>query len=173
MRNQIKKIVLIGPESTGKTTLAQQLASYYETVWVQEYAREYIAGLNRLYEEADLLNIAKGQIKLETKNLENATNILVCDTDLIVIEVWATVKYGRCADWILKTIAQRQYDLYLLCGTDVTWEDDPQREHPSQREELYEQYLAILNRYKKKYIELVGNEAIRLQKAINAIDDFL
>lgn len=167
---KIKKIVIIGPESTGKTTLAEQLAAHYQTVWVREFARDYIEQLDRDYEENDLLIIAKGQIQTEEAALAQAKNILICDTDLIVIQIWAEVKYGACDAWILDTIKNRHYDLYLLCGTDIPWEFDPQREHPEFRNELYEMYLKTLQKYNEKYIELFGNKAIRLNKAIQHID---
>lgn len=166
-----KKIVLIGPESTGKTTLAEQLAKHYQTVWVSEFARDYIHKLDRDYVENDLLKIAKGQIRAEEKLLAKAENILICDTDLIVIQIWAEVKYGACNSWILEQIKTRNYDLYLLCGTDIPWEFDEQREHPEFRNELYEIYLKTLQKYNKNYVELFGNKDFRLKKAIHHIDN--
>lgn len=165
------KIVLIGPESTGKSTLANQLAEHYNTVPSEEFAREYIDKLERKYVESDLLKIAKGQIDEEEMKLAKAKNILICDTDLIVIQIWAEVKYGCCDEWILEEIAVRDYDLYLLCGTDVPWEFDFQREHPEFRNELYQIYLKKLNQYNKKYIEIIGNKIVRLEKAIRSIDE--
>jgi nicotinamide riboside kinase len=167
------KIVVIGPESTGKTTLARQLAEYYQTVWVKEYAREFIENLDRDYMESDLLTIAKGQIRAEEKLLAKAENILICDTDLIVVQIWAEVKYGRCANWILEQVEQRDYDLYLLCGTDIPWEFDAQREHPAFRDELHTIYLKTLKKYHKPYVKLVGNKAIRFNHAIEHIDRLL
>jgi NadR type nicotinamide-nucleotide adenylyltransferase len=168
-----KKIVLIGPESTGKTTLAEQLAAHYQTVWVSEFARDYINNLDRDYIENDLFAIAKGQIRAEEKLLAKAEKVLICDTDLIVIQIWAEVKYGACDAWILEQIETRNYDLYLLCGTDIPWEFDVQREHPEFRNELYEIYLKTLQKYNKNYIELFGNKDFRLKKAIHHIDTLL
>jgi nicotinamide riboside kinase len=93
----MQKIIITGPESTGKTTLAQQLAQHYQTVWVPEYSRDYIAQLNRSYEEDDLLEIAKGQVRREDEMVAKHTpDLLICDTSLLVIKVWSKVKYQRC-----------------------------------------------------------------------------
>jgi NadR type nicotinamide-nucleotide adenylyltransferase len=167
------KIVVIGPESTGKTTLAKQLADHYQTTWVKEYAREFIENLDRDYTENDLLAIAKGQIRAEEALLAKARTVLVCDTDLIVVQIWSEVKYGRCDAWILEQIRVRDYDLYLLCGTDIPWEFDVQREHPTFRNELYAVYLETLKKYPKNYVELVGNKVTRLNDSIQKIDTLL
>ncbi|MFK7948086.1 MAG: AAA family ATPase [Saprospiraceae bacterium] len=169
----MKKIVFIGPESTGKSTLAEQLAKYYRTTWVEEYARSYIDKLNRPYEESDLITIAQGQLLAEAKKEKEANEVLFCDTDLIVIEIWSTVKYGKCDKWTLEQIKQCHYDLYFLCGTDVPWEYDEQREHPEFREELFEMYESKLIEYNKKYIKLIGNKQLRLKKAIKIVDKLL
>lgn len=171
--SNIKKVVLIGPESTGKTTLAKQLAKHYRTIWVEEYAREYIDGLNRPYEQSDLLNIAQRQLLAEAKQIKKANQVLFCDTDLIVIEIWSKVKYGKCDKWILEQVKNRHYDLYLLCGTDVPWEYDAQREHPEFRNELFEMYELKLIEHNKKYCKIIGNKSIRLKKAIEIIDKLL
>jgi GTPase SAR1 family protein len=109
------KIVLTGPESTGKTTLAKQLANYLETAMVPESARHYIDNLDRPYLESDLLEIAKKQIELEKQQITKAQRILICDTDLITIKIWSEYKYQRCDPQILKWIEQEHYDHYLLC----------------------------------------------------------
>ena len=125
----IKKIVVIGPESTGKSTLSEALATALHTVWVPEYAREYLEHLNRPYSETDLQAIARGQLLKEGEVAPLVNKVLICDTDLYVIKVWSEHKYGRCHASILEEIARRKYDLYLLTGIDMPWSPDPLREH--------------------------------------------
>jgi NadR type nicotinamide-nucleotide adenylyltransferase len=167
----IKKIVAIGPESTGKSTLAQQLAAYFETTFVPEYARRYIDELDRDYQERDLLNIAKGQIQLEEQRSIEAKNYLFCDTDLTVIKVWSLNAYQNCDEWVLEQINTRKYDLYLLCGIDTPWEYDPQREHPHLRAHFYDIYKNELQNRNLPFIELEGNKEVRLEAAIQRINE--
>ncbi|SFV28816.1 AAA family ATPase [Thermoflavifilum thermophilum] len=171
----MKKIVVIGPESTGKSTLSEQLAAHLHTVWVPEYAREYLNQLNRPYEEADLLAIARGQIETEDRLFHQANRFLICDTDLYVIKVWSEHKYGNCHPWILHQIARRHYDLYILTYIDIPWTYDPQREHPQpeMREYFFRVYLDIVINSQVPWILVKGNPTERLQIALNAIDHLL
>ncbi len=152
----IKKIVIIGPESTGKSTLCKQLAEHYNTLWCPEFARTYLEknGTNYTYE--DLLIIAKGQLDLED-NFENLTiknsfeNFinqpkLFLDTDMIVMKVWCEYIFGKCHDFILEEMKTRKYDLYLLCDIDLPWVKDELREYPDEkpRQELFNIYKNIL-----------------------------
>lgn len=163
---------MIGPESTGKTTLTEQLARYYQTSFVPEYAREYIQQLERSYEEKDLLEIAKVQIHGEEAALQQANKYLFCDTDLQVIKVWSLNSYGRCHPWILQQIAQRHYDFYFLCGIDVPWAFDPQREHPDPhwRTHFYNIYQQELQSRQLPFAEITGNPTTRLRTAIDIIE---
>ncbi|MGB3587118.1 MAG: ATP-binding protein, partial [Tunicatimonas sp.] len=138
------KIITTGPESSGKSTLAQALAGYYQVVWVPEYARDYLNKLNRPYQEEDLLKIAKGQIKREDEAAKGKPDLLICDTSLMVIKIWSEYRYRRCHPWILKQIERRPLDLYLLCTPDIPWEPDPQRENPTNRDELFLLYQQAL-----------------------------
>lgn len=167
----IKKIVVIGPESTGKSTLSRQLAEALGTVWVPEYARAYLENLGRPYTEDDLLTIAQGQLQSEQEALPKANNILVCDTDLYVIKVWSEAKYGRCHSSILESITTQTCDLYLLTYIDVIWEDDPLREHSAleEREYFYGQYRDIVMNSGVPWADIRGNEAARLQLALDAV----
>lgn len=167
----LKKIVVIGPESTGKSTLSSQLAHHYNTVWVPEYAREYIDSLDRPYQEKDLLKIARGQIDLEEKLSIQANKYLICDTNLLVLQVWSQHKYQRTHSWILDQIAKRHYDFYLLTYIDIPWQDDPQREHPHLREHFFQVYQSLLERLAKPYIIIKGDHQNRLETAINVIDN--
>lgn len=165
----IKKIVLTGPESSGKTTLAKQLSEHLGAIWVPEYARQYITTLKRSYRESDLVNIAKGQLSLEELSLKRTTDYLICDTDLLTIKIWSLVKFGRCNGFVIDTIEKRSYDLYLLCSPDIPWEYDPQRENPNDRSKLYDIYKKELEFYGKNFSEIKGNEEERLKQALEYI----
>ena len=163
------KIVITGPESTGKTTLAMQLSTYFKTVWVSEYARRYIDQLNQPYGFDDLEKIAKGQLELEDKKLLLAKKLIFCDTDLLTIKIWSEVKFNKCSKWIQKQVEERYYDHYLLCKPDLPWEYDPQREHPEQRNELFFLYEKELKKYGKSFSIIEGAGEQRLNNAIKVI----
>lgn len=167
----MKKVVVIGPESTGKSTLSEQLASCYQTAWVHEYARDYLTPSQNIYTEADLLHIAKGQVALEETIAASATGMLICDTDLYVMKVWSEHSYGRCHKWILEQIAVRKYDFYILTDIDMAWTPDPLREHGEahMRNYFFKQYLDILINSNVPWVKVSGNELQRLQQAQNAL----
>ncbi len=125
----MKKIVIIGPESTGKSTLCRQLAEHYGTAWCPEFAREYLTTNGKDYGYADLLTIAQGQLALEDQmQLQAKNDLYFIDTDMYVMKVWCEVAFGQCHTWILKQIAARKYDLYFLCNTDLPWVKEELRE---------------------------------------------
>jgi len=168
----MKKVVILGPESTGKSTLSRQLAAHYQTEWVPEYARQYLDELDRPYEQHDLLAIAAGQLRLEDEKARQARHLLICDTDLYVIKVWSEHKYGECDPRILEQIAARQYDLYLLTYIDIPWEDDPQREYPDpqMREYFYHIYRDIVMHAGVPWADIRGSYAERQARAIAAVE---
>ena len=170
--NQIRKIAITGPESTGKSMLAEQLAEHYHTAWVPEYAREYINNLDHPYNREDILEIAKGQILSETAIFPQADKLLICDTELIVTKIWSEVKYGKCDPWILEKITERSYDLFLLCDIDLPWEEDPQRENPHDREYLFNLYEAELISRAFPFFVISGFGKDRLDNAIRIIETF-
>lgn len=169
--NKIKKIVIIGGESTGKSTLSKALAEHYKTQWVPEFAREYLEKLNRTYNQNDLTIIAKGQLKLEDEKAKHANQFLFCDTDLNVIKVWSEFKYNSCENKILNFIATRKYDAYILTSPDFPWQDDPLREHPNEkdRKNLFIQYKEILISLNLPFCIVKGNELERFKNACNFI----
>ncbi len=172
------KIVLFGPESTGKTTMSELLAKHYNTVWVAEYAREYLQekwnNERRTCEDADLIPIAKGQIALENKLALKADKVLICDTDLLETKVYSEEYYGGFVHPNLDKYAlKNQYDLYLLTNIDTPWEADDLRDRPEQREEMYSAFEAALIKHNKPYIKLNGSIKNRLAVAISAIDKLL
>ncbi|HEX7844560.1 MAG TPA: ATP-binding protein [Chitinophagaceae bacterium] len=183
----IRKIVIIGPESTGKSTLCEQLAQHYETLWCPEFAREYLLTNGTSYEYDDLLTIAKGQLALEDEYmrmletqtlplLENGGHIpLFIDTDMYVMKVWSEFAFGQCDPFILDEIVKRKYDLYLLCNVDLPWTKDELREYPDlqTRKQLYNIYKDIMINQAVPWIDISGNYEERLAKAINVIDSIL
>jgi NadR type nicotinamide-nucleotide adenylyltransferase len=166
------KIAITGPESTGKSMLAEQLAEHYHTLWVPEYAREYINNLDRPYNQEDILEIARGQIRSETLLCRQTKELLICDTELMVTKIWSEVKYGNCDPWILKKIIENRYDLFLLCDIDLPWEEDPQREHPNDREYLFSLYKEELTNRAFPFFVISGLGKKRFNNAIRVIETF-
>lgn len=171
--SHIKKVVVIGPECTGKSELSQFLATHFKTVWVEEYARAYLNKLNRLYEQPDLTKIAHGQIRMEEEWMQDANRVLICDTNAVVVKVWSEFKYGNCEPDILKVIKERHYDLYLLTYIDIPWQDDPQREHPDKREHFFKIFKAEVEKSGVPYVLIEGEREVRRKKAIEAIEKIL
>jgi len=176
----IKKFVILGPESTGKSTLCKSLAAHYQSAWCEEYAREYLLKNGTSYTPDDLLKIAKGQLKLEdltTKALaeSNKAPILFIDTDMYVMKVWSEYVFGECDFFILDTIVKRKYDGYLLCNIDLPWTKDELREYPDEkpRQELFAIYKDLLMNQTTPWALISGNDAERSQAAIMAIDQMM
>ena len=177
----IKRIVAIGPESTGKSTLCQQLAKHYNTDWVKEYAREYLLKTGSAYTFENLLDIAKSQIESEDLAIRQLTarstrpSLMFCDTDMYVMKVWCEFVFEKCHHWILNRIAERKYDLYLLCNVDIPWIKDELREYPDlkNRQKLYCFYKDVLTNQHVPWVEISGNYHERLEKAIAEVNKIL
>lgn len=169
----VRKVVILGPECTGKSELSEYLANHFSTVWVEEYARTYISTLERPYGPEDLPVIARGQLSLEDTFTPQANRVLICDTDLYVIKIWSQFKYGFVHPDILKSIATRKYDLYLLSYIDVPWAYDPQREHPQQRDELFGMYHQEMLRQHVPFTIIRGTREERRASAIESIRKLL
>ncbi|MBM3435986.1 MAG: ATP-binding protein, partial [Bacteroidetes bacterium] len=129
MERLVRRIAITGPECTGKSELAVRLAQHFKTLWIPEYAREFISKLKRPYTYDDILTIAKKQVTLENEASAKADKILISDTELIVCKIWCEFKFRKCHPWILEKINQQSFDLYLLTDIDLPWQPDPQREH--------------------------------------------
>ena len=197
-----KKIVILGPESTGKSSLCKELALHYSTQWVPEYAREYLLTNGNVYTFENLLDVAKGQIALEessihemeqltkallnneerskNKSLSSATELITApplfiDTDMYVLKVWCEFVFDKCHHWILNQVVERKYDLYLLCDIDLPWVKDELREYPDYetREKLYHYYKDIMVNQRIPWVSISGNYQQRLQTAIEAVDTIL
>lgn len=179
----LKKIVIIGPESTGKSTLCENLATYYNTIWCREYAREYLLKHGNQYSFEDLDTIARGQLSLESKAAAEVLNapsagphpLLFIDTDMYVMKVWCEFVFEKCHQWILDEIVSRRYDLYLLCNTDLPWVKDELREYPDleSRQKLYHIYRDIMINQATPWINITGTDQERFGKAKQAVDQLL
>jgi len=187
------KVAVIGPESTGKSTLCELLALHYHTQWCPEFAREYLLAHGMNYTYDDLLYIAKRQLEMEDDYIEKVrkserpkvrktvssgltdfppSRLLFIDTDMYVMKVWCEFVFGNCHKWILEQIVKRKYDLYLLCNTDLPWVKDELREYPDlkTRDTLYYIYKDLMINQSTPWIDISGNSDERLQKAIKAVD---
>ena len=166
-----KRILILGPESTGKSTLAEKLAEHFAEPWVPEVAREYLEKLDRPYAYEDLLQIGKQQMQLEDELAKQAKHYLFCDTDLRVIQVWSQNRYGKVDPWVLEELARRTYDLILLCATDLPWQEDPFREHPEleMRQQFFEIYQQLSQASGFPWILVSGFTDKRLSTAIQAV----
>lgn len=175
MPKKTLKIGITGPESTGKSTLAKQLAHYYRTIWVPEYAREYLAGLNRAYTQADVEQIATGQLTRMNQALVKIpdSTLVFFDTELLVLKIWLQHAYGTCPEWLLQAIPAQNLDLYLLMNVDLPWEPDPQREHPNLRQFFYDWYKRELQAYGFHFVEISGSYTTRYQAARQQIENLL
>ena len=194
----LKKVVIIGPESTGKSTLCKQLAAHYQTRWCPEFARKYLLEHGMDYTYDDLLTIAKGQIELEEeyeKSMVNgqwsktATDLsgishspftihhspLFIDTDMWVMKIWCEFVFGKCHQYILDQIAARKYDLYLLCNIDLPWIQDELREYSDLeiRKKLYSIYRNEMQHQSTPWVEISGSHEERFQEAIKQVNKIL
>lgn len=174
----IIKVVMFGPESTGKTTLSEQLARHYNSVWVPEYAREYLQDKwnneRKTCEPKDLLPIAEGQMRLENELAKKATDLLICDTDLLETKVYSEAYYlGYCDPVLEKYALENQYDLYFLTYIDIPWEKDDLRDKPNERERMFQYFKDTLEKYDRKFVILKGDKKTRLKTAVEHIDNLL
>jgi NadR type nicotinamide-nucleotide adenylyltransferase len=174
--SDILKVVVFGPESTGKTTLSKQLARHYNTVWVPEYAREYLQEKwnkeQRTCEPKDLLPIARGQMRMENALTLQARDILICDTDLLETKVYSEAYYlGYCDPLLEKYALSNSYSLYLLTYIDVPWVKDDLRDKPGERERMFCYFKRTLEKYNRNFATLKGSKKTRLKQAITTIDN--
>ena len=174
----IIRVVLFGPESTGKTTLSEKLARHYNTVWVPEYAREYLQDKwnneRKTCEPRDLLPIAEGQMRLENELVTKATDLLICDTDLLETKVYSEAYYlGYCDPVLEKHALENQYDFYFLTYIDIPWAADDLRDKPNERERMFLYFKDTLEKYNRNFVILKGDKKTRLKTAVEHIDNLL
>lgn len=163
----MKKVAITGPESTGKTTLAGQLAEHFQGVYVPEYARSYMANLDRPYHYADVVYIAEQQLALESRYENERYDWLFADTDLWVIYIWLKDKFGKVPEWLRAELKTPYYHLHLLMAPDLGWEPDPLRENPGRLEALFEQYYYELESAEHPFAIVRGRKKARFQNALS------
>ena len=175
--SNVIKIALFGPESTGKTTLAKQLAAHFKTNWAPEFAREYLEQklkkTGQICEPEDLLPIAVGQTTAENEALLTANQYLFSDTCLLATKVFSEIYYDFCDPTLEEAARSHQYDLFFLTDIDVPWKKDLLRDKPEGREEIFQTFRSALIENGKPYITLRGDAETRFQKAIEIIEDFV
>ena len=169
------KIAIVGSESTGKTTLAEQLSRHYNTPYVHEYAREFLEPREGVYGEEDLVDIAKGQIRLEQKIVNQGEKLLICDTNVLAIKIWSDFKYGRCDQWIQEEVTKLTHHFYFLMDIDVPWESDKLRENAASNDRLTLRTMheKELENQGFSFLLLSGTKEKRFTKAVDVIDRML
>lgn len=167
------KIAITGPESTGKTTLARQMAKSFNTVYVPEYARDYLNQIDRGYTYEDVLRIAEGQFKKEEEIQGIANQIVFCDTGLLVLRIWLADKFGAIPGWIDKALGEGNYDYFLLMAPDLPWEGDQLREDPERLDELFKAYQEKLNTFQLTYQSIYGKGERRFNNALQVVEEWL
>lgn len=168
------KIVILGPESTGKTTLTQALANHFQAPFVAEYAREYLEKkADRAYELKDLEAIGKGHVNAVQAMLKSNPPILFCDTDLVTLHIWSMDKFDQAVPFVEANMKTQQANLYLLCKPDLKWEYDPLREDANRRDELYDWNAWVLKSMNATFVEIGGQGEKRTMRAIAAVESHL
>jgi len=169
----LKRVAIVGPESTGKTWLAKKLANHYNTKMVSEFAREYFNNKEYQYSPDELVDIAKGQLENEEVVAMLSNGILFCDTESIVMKIWSKVVFDFVPDWIEKQVSEHVYDLYLLCYPDLEWEPDPLRSNPHNRQFIYNLFVKELeeNNFNYKVVKDIGDR--RIKNAVNFVDELI
>jgi NadR type nicotinamide-nucleotide adenylyltransferase len=196
--NNILKIAVIGPESTGKSTLSEQLANHYHTLWVPEYAREYCSTLTHECTLEDEMNMFYGQLASEDAAIESlqsstshesratsheithhsklearSSKLLICDTTIVTVKIWCEHVFESCPIEVQKVFEERTYDLYLLMDIDLPWMEDPLRDFPHLREYFMQWYIRLMNESNANYKVISGTNEQRFENAVKAIDNFL
>lgn len=169
----VKRVCIIGSESTGKTTLAEALARHFETCWVPEYARSYLTANGGHCDQDDLQRIAQGQVASENSLARQANRLLVCDTNLLATMIWSERYWGHVPEQIAQLHEQHRYDLYMLTGLDVPWQADGLRDSPHLRGWMQRRFEQELQRSNAPYIHLNGCHEQRLVQAIRAIESIM
>lgn len=170
------EVAIVGVESTGKSTLAEDLARYYQSEWVEEFARKYLENKGKHYSYDDVLYIAQNQHKnIQEAIKATSKDVIFIDTELLVTKIWQEYVFGKCHDWIDTHLPKQTYQIYLLTDIDLPWQPDPLREYPEieKSQEIHQLYLFYLEKYGFTYHLISGNRQERLQRAIKVIEDYI
>ena len=174
LRMKVPTFAIVGPESSGKSTLTEALAHHYRCVWVKEYARAVLEEQGPDYVEEDLLAFARGQLVALGEGIQMAQRtgppLVFCDTDIITIRIWSEEVYGRCHPLIKQLANNVAFDHWFLCRPDMPWEPDPLRENPQDRDRLFTVYEDMLKRLKKPYTIIEGDHGARMRTATAIVD---
>jgi HTH-type transcriptional repressor of NAD biosynthesis genes len=169
----VKRVCLMGPESTGKTVLAERLARHFDTAWVCEYARPLLDSKGGRCDREDIPKIIRGQAASEGALARRANRVLICDTDLLTTTIWSEFLFGECPEWIRREAASRKYDLTLLMDSDCPWVDDDQRFLPHQRREFHTRCRDVLEAHGRPTVEISGTWDQRFESAVRAVEPLL
>lgn len=166
----VKRVCIVGPESTGKTTLAEQLAKHFKTVWTPEYARGLLDRKGATCELSDIQLIAEGQLRTEKEQAREANKVLFCDTDLMTTTIWSKHFFNKCPAWIEEAANGQKYDLTLLTNIDIPWIEDPQRDAPHLREYFLDWFKREFEKRGRSYVLISGLNEERLQRAVEEVE---
>jgi NadR type nicotinamide-nucleotide adenylyltransferase len=171
--SNILKIAVVGPESTGKSSMSAYLAKHYNTVWVPEYARAYCENLTEQPTWQDEINMFYGQLASEEEILPGANKLLICDTTFITVKIWSDEIFGKTPQEVLDELPKHPYDLYLLLDIDLPWQEDPLRDFPHMREHFMAVWNKELQTLNANYVTISGTGDERYKSAVNAIDAYI
>lgn len=169
----LTRICLFGPESTGKTTLARDLAAHFGAGLVPEFARAYLEQRDGAFTYPDMEAIGRGQLALQQKGESETNGLLFCDTDLLTTTLWSRWFFGRCSPWLEKEAAAQTFDLTLLTCVDVPWVADIVRYLPEEREAFYGQCVQALRAHRREFVTVAGDWDQRREKAVVAVERLL
>ena len=168
------KVIITGPESTGKSTLAKNLSNYLGEPFVPEYARYFLPALKEPYSASHLVDIARGQNFWHKLYESNNKKMLICDTGVEAIDIWFQYRFGAIDPQIRELFKADEECVYLLCKPDIPWEEDPLRETPNQRPQIFNSFESMLNQFEKKYYIVEGqHEEDRLRCALDRLNKIL
>lgn len=162
------KITFTGPESSGKTSVSKAIAAHFDAIWFPETARSYLLERKGKYHFSDIENIALHQEQQRQAKLDKSMGVY--DTENIVLYIWSMFKYNKCAAKVKSLMENQVFDHYFLCSPEgIPWEEDPLRESPNQREELFELYLEQLQKLQVDFTVLNGSFQERVEVVIRTI----